>query len=164
VGPTGGLHDFVRRGTAIEVKTSCGIASLIDISSLDQLDDSGLSALLLAHVHIAEAASGFHLPGLVDEMARDLATAAPTAVRPFQDTLLAAGYTGADADLYLARVFQTRSLRFCTVGPSFPRVIRSGMPQGVVEASYRLDVRALQPHVLGETAAAEVMLRMGDTT
>jgi hypothetical protein len=38
------------------------------------------------------------------------------------------------------------------------------MPQGVVEASYRLDVRALQPHVLGETAAAEVMLRMGDTT
>ena len=164
LGPTGGLHDFVRRGTAIEVKTSCGVASLIDITSLDQLDDTGLSALLLAHVHIAEAASGFNLPGLVDETSRDLVRAVPTAVRPFQDTLLAAGYTGADADMYLARVFQTLSLRFCTVGPSFPRVVRSDMPQAVVEANYRLDARALQPHLLDDAAAAAVMRCMGDGT
>ena len=164
IGPTGGLHDFMRRGTGIEVKTSCGVASLIEINSLDQLDDNGLSTLILSHVHIAEAAAGFHLPGLVDETVRELAATTPSAIRPFQDTLLAAGYTGADADLYLAHVFQTLSLRFCTVGPSFPRIVRAGTPQGIVDVSFRLDVRALQPHLLDDATVAAVVWRMGDGT
>lgn len=164
LGPTGGLHDFARRGTGIEVKTSCGVASLVDISSLDQLDDTGLSNLLLAHVHVAEAASGFHLPGLVEETIRDLAAASPAAVRPFQETLLAAGYVDVDAYLYLSRTFQTLSIRFCRVDPSFPRLIRAEAPQGVIEASYRLEVRALERHVLEDSVADAVMQQMGDGT
>ena len=164
MGPTGGLHDFLRRGTGIEAKTSCGVASLIDISSLDQLDDAGLSALLLAHVHIAEAAAGFHLPGLVDEITRELTVDCPPAVRPFQDTLLAAGYADVDADLYVARIFQQLSLRFCRIGPSFPRFVRAESPEGIVEAAYRLDVRALLPHLLDETSADAIIILMGNGT
>lgn len=164
MGPTGGLHDFVRRGTGVEVKTSSGVASLIDISSLDQLDDTGLSTLLLAHVHIAEAAAGYHLPGLISEMTRDLAAASPSCVRAFQDTLLAAGYADVDSDLYLLRVFQTLSVRCCRIGPSFPRLVRAGAPQGILEASYRLDVRALQPHVLDDATADAIITLMGDGT
>lgn len=162
MGPAGGLHDFVRRGTGIEAKTSCGIASLIDISSLDQLDDTGLSTLLLAHIHIAEAAAGFHLPGIVAETNRELAAASPASVRPFQDTLLAAGYADVDADLYLTRMFQMLSVRFCRIGPSFPRIVRGEAPQGVVEASYRLDVRVIQQHLLDDTVADATIRRMGD--
>lgn len=162
VGPAGGLHDFSRRGIGLETKTSCGVASLIGISSLDQLDDAGLSALLLAHVHLAEAATGFHLPDLVAGISRDLAEAAPATLRLFQDMLLAAGYAGVDADLYLTPVFQTLSIRFCTIGPSFPRLIRAGTPPGITEASYRVDVRALQAHLVADTDAAAVLRPMGD--
>lgn len=162
MGPTGGLHDFLRRGTGIEVKTSCGVASLIDISTLDQLDDTGLSNLLLVHVHIAEAAAGFHLPGLVADITRELAAAAPASVRAFQDTVLAAGFADIDAELYVVRLFQTLSLRFCRISPSFTKFIRSGAPQGIVDANYRLDVRSLQPHLLDDTVADALMKQMGD--
>lgn len=162
IGPTGGLHDFLRRGTGIEVKTSCGIASLIEISSLDQLDDTGLSALLLAHVHIAEAAAGFHLPGLVEETTCELAAATPASVRAFQDTLLAAGYADIDAELYVAQLFRTLSLRLCRVSASFPRFVRAGAPQGIVEATYSLDVRALETHLLHDTVADALVKQMGD--
>ncbi len=164
MGPTGGLQDFVSRGTGIETKTSCGVASLIDISSLDQLDDTGLSALLLGHVRLAEAGGGFHLPGLVAEIRRELAAVAPAAVRNFQDTLLASGYADVDADLYLSRTFQLVSLRFCRIGPQFPRFVRSDAPEGIVEASYRLDTRVLQHHLVDDAAADVVIRQMRDDT
>ena len=73
-------------------------------------------------------------------------------------------FVDVDADLYLSRIFQTLSIRFCRVDPSFPRFIRAEAPQGVIEASYRLDVRALQRHVLEDSVADAVMLQMGDGT
>lgn len=164
MGPTGGLHDFVNRGIGIETKTCCGVASLIDIGSLDQLDDTGLSALLLAHVRIAETSGGFHLPGLVAEIRRDLTAAAPAALRSFQDTLLASGYADVDADLYIARTFQTVSMRFCRVTSQFPRLVRADAPDGIVEASYRIDMRVLQHHLLDETAADAIIRGMRDDT
>lgn len=162
MGPAGGLHDFARRGIGIEAKTSCGVASFIDISSLDQLDDTGLSALLLAHVHLTESTTGFHLPGLVGGIARDLAAAAPTEMRTFQDALLLAGYANVDADLYLTPVFQIVSKRFFSVGVLFPRLIRTEAPEGIAEAHYRLDVRALQAHLIDDTDAAIIMQQMGN--
>jgi len=161
-GPTGGLHDFALRGIGIEAKTSCGVASLIHVTSLDQFDDAGLSALLLAHVHLTEAASGFHLPGLVAEVAGDLAANSPASLRQFKDCLLAVGYVDADADLYRTQIFQTVSMRFYKIGSTFPRLVRAGTPQGIADVSYGLDVRALPPHLLDDNDADVVIRQMGD--
>jgi hypothetical protein len=161
-GPTGGLHDFSLRGIGIETKTSSGVASLIRVTTLDQFDDAGLSALLLAHVRLAEAGSGFHLPGLVAELAGELRSASPGSLRQFRDCLLTAGYADADADLYSAQIFQTVSERFYRIGSTFPRLVRAGTPHGIAEVSYALDVRSLQPHLLEESDAAVVMSQMGD--
>jgi len=161
-GPTGGLHDLVRRGHAIEVKTGAGVASAVEISSLDQLEDAGLTSLLLAHVHLAEAPAGLSLPGLVSAIADDLQQNAPGALRGFRDALLASGYADVDADLYLGRTYQPVGTRYYLVSPGFPRLTRSGIPQGVAEALYRLDLRAIQPHIVDDGAANEIMLQMGD--
>ncbi len=161
-GPTGGLHDFARRGIGLEVKTSCGVASLIDISSLDQLDEAGLSVLLLVHVHLMEALEGVHLPGLVGEIKEQMIASAPFLVRTFDDALLVVGYADVDADLYLTPVFQTLSTRFFRVGPSFPRLTRAGTSIGIAEARYRLDLRTLQSHLIDERDALATMKHMGE--
>lgn len=161
-GPAGGLHDFVRRGRAIEVKTGAGVASAVEITSLDQLEDAGLTTLLLAHVHLAEAPAALSLPGLVGAVAEELRQQAPVALRGFRDALLASGYADVDADLYLGRTYQPIGTRYYSVSPGFPRLTRTGVPQGVTEALYRLDLRAIQPHIVDDDAATEIMLQMGD--
>lgn len=161
-GPAGGLHDFVRRGRAIEVKTGAGVASAVEISSLDQLEDAGLTTLLLAHVHLAEAPAGLSLPGLVSAIADELQQQAPEALHGFRDALLASGYADVDADLYLGPTYQQIGTRYYVVSPGFPRLTRSSVSQGVTEAHYRLDLRAIQPHIIDDGAATEIMRQMGD--
>lgn len=161
-GPAGGLHDFFRHGIALEVKTAARAPSLINISSLDQLDSSGLHSLLLAHVHLTESATGRTLPALVDEILHYLIETDPAALRSFKDTLMASGYTPVDADLYQRQQFQMLSIRYFEVTPAFPRLTRASCPQGVVNASYTLDVRAIQPHLLDDKAAENILQRMRD--
>lgn len=162
LGPSGGLHDFLRHGHALEVKTGAGIASVVEISSLDQLEDNGLSALLLVHVHLAETAGGTSLPLLVSEITDAITHEAPGALRILRDALLASGYVDIDAELYLSRMYQPLSLRFYRVEAGFPRLTRTAIPQGVTEASYRLDLRSIQPHLIDDGAANGIMRQMGD--
>jgi hypothetical protein len=53
-------------------------------------------------------------------------------------------------------------MRFFRIGPLFPRLIRAETPEGVTEAHYRLDLRALQAHLIDDTDAVIVMRQMGD--
>lgn len=160
-GPFGGLHDFARKGQAVEVKTSAGVASLIEIPLLDQLEDAGLTNLILVHVQLAEAASGISLPGLFEAIADAIRQCAPEEQRAFTNALLAAGYADVDAELYRGQTYQPIGSRFYRVSPGFPRLTRSGVPQGVTEASYRLDFRAIQPHLMEDGAADQVLREMG---
>jgi hypothetical protein len=66
-----GLHDFSREGHALEVKTSLGPSAQIRISTLDQLDVSGLRRLDLLHVRLIESPDGATLGTIIsDIMAR----------------------------------------------------------------------------------------------
>jgi hypothetical protein len=162
-GPAGGLHDFIRRGTAVEVKTSAGSAAAVEITSLDQLDDVGLAVLLLVHVHLGEAPGGVSLPSLVAAISDELQRDAPAALRGFRDALLASGYADVDADLYQGRTYQPVGLRHYKVSNGFPRLTRSEAPQGIAEARYRLELRAMQPYGMHDATAANVMRRLGET-
>jgi Putative PD-(D/E)XK family member, (DUF4420) len=76
--------------------------------------------------------------------------------------LLAAGYADIDAELYRGWPYQPIGSRFFRVSPGFPRLTRSSVPQGVTEASYRIDLRAIQPHLIEDGEADQVMREMGE--
>ena len=161
-GPAGGLHDFLRNGYGVEVKTTSGVASQIDVTSLDQLEDHGLSALLLAHVRLVEAPGGLTLPSLVTEFREELVRRAPGTVRSFGDALLAAGYADIDADLYAPFGFQPLDVTFYKVDKGFPRLTRSTVPQGIIDARYKLDLRSIQPYLADDKTMTGLLRQMGD--
>lgn len=161
-GPVRGLHDFLRNGHAVEVKTTAGVSTLIEVSTLDQLEDVGLSALLLAHIRLVEAPSGLTLPTLVSAFRDDLERSASAALRPFSDALLAAGYADVDGEIYRDLAFQLLDITFYKVGDGFPRLTRAAVPVGISDARYRLDARALQPYLIEETAVNGLLREMGD--
>jgi Putative PD-(D/E)XK family member, (DUF4420) len=161
-GPAGGLHDFLGGGQGIEVKTTAGVTSALQITSLDQMEDAGLAALLLAHVHLLQTPAGFNLPMLVGEIGDELTRRAPVAVRMLRDALLAAGYADADAVLYEDLRVQVLSQRAYRISPGFPRLTRSTVAQGIGAASYRIELRAIQTHLVDDAAADAIMRQMGD--
>jgi putative PD-(D/E)XK family protein DUF4420 len=160
-GPAGGLHDFLGQGQGLEVKTSVGVASALEITTLDQMEDAGLLALLLIHVHLLETPVGSSLPALVGEIGDELVRLAPGAVRAFKDTLLASGYSDADAALYQGLRFQILTVRAYRVGSGFPRLTRATVPQGIAAAAYRIELRAIQAHLVDDAAADTIMRQMG---
>lgn len=160
-GPTGGLHDFVRHGIALEVKTAAGSANVIEISSLDQLDDTALTALLLIHVRLAEGTGGLTLSAMVASIRDQLCGSEPAAARKFRDALLASGYADSDAELYQSNAYRAVKIDSFKVSAGFPRLIRAGVAQGVVDARYRLDMRALQAYAVDEATAKAVAGQMG---
>lgn len=161
-GPVRGLHDFLRHSHAVEVKTTAGVAPLIEVSTLDQLEDIGLSALLLAHIRLVEAPTGLTLPTLVSALRDDIQRSAPASLRPFSDALLAAGYADVDAEIYGDLAFQLVDITFYRVREGFPRLTRAAVPIGVTDARYRLDARALQPYLIDQTAVNGLLREMGD--
>lgn len=69
-GPLGGIHDFQAVGTALEVKATIGVSRDIRISGLQQLDATGLRALILVRVRFNEAPEGMTLPEVLVQFAR----------------------------------------------------------------------------------------------
>ncbi len=158
-GPSGGVQDFSRAGIAVEVKTGAGITSGVDISSLDQLDDTALDELLLAHVHLAEASEGTSLPSIVASISDDVACHAPASLRNFTDALLAAGYSQIDADRY-SRTYMQIGIRFYRIGSAFPRLTRGSVPPAIAGANYRLDLRLAHEHLVDDPYVTDVISKM----
>lgn len=163
-GPAGGLHDFARMGRSIEVKSGTGTGSTIEITSLDQMDDTGVETLLLAHVRLIESVPGDTLPSMEARILNDMEQNAPEAVRPFRDSLLASGYVQSDADLYLQWSFVVAGTDFYCITPEFPRITRRNVMQGIIEARYRIDIGSIQEFRVDDSFAPNVMGEMGDAT
>lgn len=155
-GPLGGLHDFRHGQAAIEVKATASPRNTIRITSFDQLDDAGLSALFLAVVRLGTAL-GRTLPELVDGVRALVLAGAPNHEHALDERLLSAGYVGAHAPLYLRR-FTPEAIRFYRVGTGFPRLIRSSVPEGVAEGAYDIELRvADRQEVTRAVAVAEFL-------
>jgi hypothetical protein len=139
--PDDGLHDFERRGHALEIKTSLGSASSIRISRLDQLDSSGLRKLDLLHVKLIEAPDGNTLDDILARIRTMLSN--DSALRTFDNALLRWGLMPDDTAARTIPRIQMRAIDGYHVDGDFPRLERSRLPQAVVEAEYQLDARAL---------------------
>ena len=153
--PDDGLFDFERFGKALEVKTTLGAGNRLRISSLDQLDDVGLSELALVHVRLAEDPQGDGVVSLARRI--DVLLASDRLRRNFQNALLRRGLPP-DADESLPPFFRLIGLDFFRVSPGFPRLLRRDVPAAVVEASYDLELRGLADHAV---PADEILLGFG---
>jgi hypothetical protein len=139
--PNDGLHDFLRGGHALEVKTGVGPSPVITISALDQLDNAGLRALDLLHVRLIEEPRGGCLRDLIEAVAGTLPDDA--ARRSFENALLRRGLMPDDDAARSAPRVQLRSIDAYAVSDTFPRLTRAALPVAITDATYKLEVRAL---------------------
>jgi hypothetical protein len=154
--PTDGLHDFQRNGHAIEVKTSLGPSSGIRISSLDQLDTSGLRRLDLLHVRLIEAPDGRSLQNLVDAIAAALPD--EPSRRAFENALLRRGLMPDDTAARSRPRVEVRAIECYAVGNTFPRLTRSVVPSAVSDALYTLELRRIADHAFDPVAVLGMFL------
>ncbi|WP_419729200.1 PD-(D/E)XK motif protein [Lichenicola sp.] len=154
-GPDDGIHDITSSGGAWEVKASAGAGSSVWINGLDQLDDAGLSALVLVHVTMTIDPAGRSLRDLVQFVRSAISAQDPTALAEFERKLLAAGFL--ESDVIAETAFRVASTSYYRVVDGFPRILRSDVSIGVAEARYQLRVGALQPYRVEAAQALAVL-------
>ncbi|RWN66683.1 MAG: PD-(D/E)XK motif protein [Mesorhizobium sp.] len=139
--PDDGLHDFLRNGHALEVKTSLGPSSNVRIANLDQLEPSGLARLDLLHVRLIEAPDGRSIHDLIMSISSRLPD--EVARRVFGNALLRRGLMPDDDVTRSTPRVKLRAIDGYTVTEDFPRLVRAAVPAAITDANYTLDLRAL---------------------
>lgn len=136
-GPSKSVHDFVRGGTELEVKTTASVdGNFITISNIDQLDPTITTSLYLVIVHAREDSAA---PGLDERIDEVISLGTP------HDALLTkvatAGYVYGSGALIDDR-FQVRSVRAWAVDNSFPGLRRAELGEtrlkGISKIRYEL--------------------------
>lgn len=148
-------QDFVFAGCAVEVKSLSGTdRNTIRISSEDQLD-SILEHLFLAALRLGETTDSDHassLNALVQRIEDELTE--PDAIDEFSRKLGAYGYTPLPE--YDKPKFVVTGSEAFRIVEGFPRITRSGLPEGVSRVKYQIELEHLAPfrcafkEVLGE--------------
>jgi hypothetical protein len=137
-------QDFQLAEAALEVKTSIAKQLIeIRIANERQLDDRGLPALYLAILLLTELnVGGESLPDQVKEVRA--AAALGGGLADFESKLLDAGYIDQQAHLY-DRGYVLRSFHAYAVKEGFPRLLEEGLPTGVGDVSYAIDLAVAKP-------------------
>jgi hypothetical protein len=142
-GPSGGKKDITLNSLAIEVKTtSSSHAKEIKISSLDQLDRS-TEKLYLMHLSIshADTEAGLTLQYLYDFVGSKIKDDF-TASALFQRT--AGNIFNKASSEQKEEPYLCSEIDMYDVLDAFPKLIRSDVPNGVVDANYSLSVSSIQ--------------------
>lgn len=154
--PTDGLHDFQINGHAIEVKATLGPASTVTISTLDQLDASGLHRLDLFHVRLIEVPSGRPLRDIIADVGGILPDASR---RAFENAVLSRGLVPDDDAARMSPKIQLRSIDAYTVSEGFPRLLRATLPLAISDASYTLEVRGIAAFTVDPTTVLDAFFQ-----
>lgn len=137
-GPLDGVQDFVLGHGAVEVKaTTSAYGFPARISSLEQLDQTVRSPVIVAAVRLSMQAVGLTLPGWIDRLRTILGSGA---ARPlFENRMLQAGYFDGNRSGYQA-AFDHITTRLLELGPEFPGLFRSAVPAAILRATYEIDL------------------------
>lgn len=158
VGPTGARHDFLRRSTALEVKTTMKIdEQRFEIHGIDQLSPPADGWLYFAATATESCEqSGESVPQLVADLRQQ-------GVDPLtlMSKLAAIGYRTADEHYYSTRQFKVVSARLYQVDESFPRIIRTSfagdrLPARIARISYTIDIAGMEERALSGESVSEV--------
>lgn len=136
-GPTMSVHDFVRGGAELEVKTTTSVdGNFVTVSNIDQLDPTLVASLHLVVVHAREDPNA---PGL-DERVDDL-VALGMPHTALLTKVAAAGYIYGSG-IATGDRFRIRSVRAWAVDDSFPGLRRGELGEtrlrGVSKLHYEL--------------------------
>ena len=140
--PDDGLHDFENAGHALEVKTTTGPGSRVRISTLDQLDVTGLDRLDLMHVRLVESPQGQTMDELIATI--DGLLGSPAMRRDFSNGLLRRGLQPDDAAARTGVRSRLQQIVCYGIVDAFPRLTRAAVPAPIIDASYALDLSAVQ--------------------
>jgi hypothetical protein len=140
-GPDGGTRDFGLGEIGIEVKTTSvkGLLS-VQISNERQLEIVAVDKLFLWCISIEMSDNGINLNEKVQEIEAVLSVD-PELLEIFRMKLTRVGYLEVDTHRYTNKFFVRDEFIF-RISEGFPRIVSEGIPNGVFEVSYRVDLEA----------------------
>jgi hypothetical protein len=160
-GPSRHYHDFVSGPFAIEVKTTLTSEDrIVHIHGLEQLEQPGGGALVLAHLRAESLTDdGTSVPEVVAQLAELVSSA------KLKGLLAAAGYLEDHEENYRGLRFRLVEQAWYDVGDTFPRLSRNSfpggqIPTGLADFQYTLDLTTVTEPPLSEAAVEDHVRRI----
>lgn len=142
IGSEGADRDFVYSDKWYEIKAVDPSATIVHISSVEQLDINEFGELVISFIEKTSQAecNSFTLKNIVDSLRGKFAINIEALIR-FDNKLLNVGYI--DRNEYNEQHYVCRSVKRYIVNDTFPRIKRSMLPHAVTNLSYELGINAL---------------------
>lgn len=161
-GPSRSVHDFVRGGAELEVKTTTSVdGNYLSISNIDQLDPTLVESLNLVVVHAREDSTG---PDLDERINQLVALGVPR-----QELLVkvaTAGYVY-ESGVQIEDRYRVRSVRAWAVGAAFPGLRRAEIGEarlrGVSRIRYELALDSAPKRIADKEFETFIATWMGAT-
>ncbi|MCX4190275.1 PD-(D/E)XK motif protein [Methylophaga sp. OBS3] len=148
-GPESSHQDYIFSNTAVEVKSISGRErNTVKISSEDQLEsiNNNLFLKVFRLIDMPESKQSLSLNELVAHVAGILKDA--DAIELFDGKLALAGYVELRA--YDKPRFMVADEQTYRVEEGFPRVVRSGLPEGLARVSYEIKLESIKDYMCAD--------------
>src|SRR5690625_2216149 len=148
-GPETSHQDYIFSDTAVEVKSISGRErSTVKISSEDQLEsiNNNLFLKVFRLIDMPESKQSLSLNELVAHVAGILKDA--DAIELFDGKLARAGYVELRA--YDKPRFVVADEQTYRVEEGFPRLVRSGLPEGLARVSYEIKLESIRDYMCAD--------------
>jgi hypothetical protein len=155
-GPDYEDKDFLFGSKGVEVKFTTSKTPKIKITSERQLDAQNLSHLYLI-LYVAEQVKdrGFSLNSVVEQI-RNKITSNHNAMKFFNERLILVGYYDEDFENYNNQYALKNNYKY-SIENDFPKIVSSDLPSGVFNASYYIELSAIEPFVVNVESIIELV-------
>ena len=137
-GPLNSIQDFYFGKGAIEIKSTISNDLEVNISSLEQLDDTLVNPLYLMGLRLELSGDGINLNQIIEKL-RCFFINDNLALDIFNGRLLHAGYYDDMSDEY-TRKFNLLRIDSFRINESFPRIIKSMLLPEIIKAKYQVNL------------------------
>lgn len=150
-GPEKKQQDFLLdNSTGVEVKTTAGkMSDSLTISSEQQLDPSGFSALYLYHLEIVELRDNTKTLNNLVDLILSCCDDNPDALMEFSRKLAMCNYRQKDREHYDSTGYSIRKESVYHVSNGFPNITGTDLKSGISSVKYLLSTSALEQYVVG---------------
>lgn len=141
-GPEGADRDYLINDTWCEVKAISTGKNNVTISSLNQLEVENDGYLSVYYVDASSStdAAAFSVSGFVNSF-KEMLKEYPVALQKFEQKMISIGYINKSQydDIY----FKCNGVAYYKVTKDFPRLVTSSVPEGIIGASYDIDLTCI---------------------
>lgn len=143
IGPGGTSQDFLYASSAVEVKAVSPAAEAVSISSAGQLDAPVPLTLRVSVLREASPSElgALTLPRLVSRVEHCIA-GFQHACSTFREKVLEAGYV--EHEYYQTVAFTLLETRHYAVREGFPRIVPAGLPAGIPDVTYTIQLSSIE--------------------